>query len=171
MCVTPHCLFQVLGIAARVFGVDIRPLTEKMDEVTSFMGRQMLEFNDRVSGVLGEASAEKVSAAASEVVSNDTNAAAIAQIEEFRDGPDSAAVSQMIVPNVLEGDALDQLLSAVQELGDAMRSNRQYINGLHCYTVRRPTAALPDKVIVFQQLARTLHGGARWNSVLRRHGW
>jgi hypothetical protein len=135
----------VLGIAARVFGVDIRPLTEQMDEVTSFLGRQMLEFNDRVSGVLGGAAAQNVSAAASEFVSDDINAAA--RIEEFRDGPDSASVSQMIVPNVLDGDALDQLLSAVQELGDAMRSNRQYIHGLHCYTVRRPTAALPDKVM------------------------
>jgi hypothetical protein len=137
----------VLGIAARVFGVDISPLSEKMDEVTSFMGRQMVDFNNCVSGILGEAAAKTVSAAASAVVSDDTSAHAMAQIEEFRDSPDSAAVSQLHFPDVLEGDALDQLISAVQELGDAMRSNRQYINGLHCYTVTRPTAVLPDKVM------------------------
>jgi hypothetical protein len=149
LCATPHCLFQVLGIAARVFGVDISPLSERMDEVTSFMGRQMLDFNDCVSGVLGpgEAAAKKFSTAASEIVSDDTSAHAMAQIEEFRNSPDSAAVSQSISPKVLEGDALDQLISAVQELGNAMRSPRQYINGLHCYTVMRPTAVLPDKVM------------------------
>jgi hypothetical protein len=139
--------FQVLGIAARVFGVDVQPLTEKMDQLSSFMGRQMLEFNDCVSGVLGEAAAKKVSAGASEVLSDDTNAAVIAQFQEFRDSPDSVAVSHIILPEALEGDALDQLLSAVKDLDDDMRSNRQYINGLHCYTVRRPTAVLPDKVM------------------------
>ncbi len=133
----------MLGIAARVFGVDISPLTEKMDEVTSFMGRQMLEFNDCASGVLGEAAAKKVSAGASEVLSGNPSA----QIEEFCDRPDSAAVSQIILPKVLEGDALDQLRCAVKGLDDDVRSNRQYINGLHCYTVTRPTAALPDKVM------------------------
>ena len=84
-------LCQVLGIAARVFGVDIDPLTKKMDEVSKFMGRPMLEFNDCVSGVLGEAAAKKVSAGTSEVMSDDTNAAVIAQFQE-----DSAAVSQII---------------------------------------------------------------------------
>jgi len=138
-------LCQVLGIAARVFGVDIDPLTKKMDEVSKFMGRPMLEFNDCVSGV--QTAAKSASAAASEVLSEDAHGAVVAQIEEFRDGPDSAAVSQIILPKALEGDALDQLLSAVEELGNAMRSNRQYINGLHCYTVRRPTAVLPDKVM------------------------
>jgi hypothetical protein len=130
-----------------VFGVDVQPLTEKMDQLSSFMGRQMLDFNDCASGVLGEAAAKIASAAASEVLSHDAHGALVAQIEEFRDGPDSAAVSQMILPKALEGDALDQLISAVEELGNAMRSNRQYINGLHCYTVTRPTAVLPDKVM------------------------
>ena len=52
LCATPHCLVQVLGIAARVFGVDISPLSVKMDEVTSFMGRHMVDFNNCVSGIL-----------------------------------------------------------------------------------------------------------------------
>ncbi len=65
LCAPPHCLVQVLGIAARVFSVDISPLSERMDEVTSFMGRQMVDFNNCVSGVLGEAAAKVVSAAAS----------------------------------------------------------------------------------------------------------
>ena len=134
----------MLGIAARVFGVDVAPLTEKMDEMSSFMGRQMLDFSDCVSGVLGESAVKMVSAGANEVLSD---SAVVAQIEEFRDSPDSATVSQIILPKVLEGNALDQLLSAVQELGNAMQSNRQYINGLHCYTVKRPTAVLPDKVM------------------------
>ena len=138
-------LCQVLGIAARVFGVDIDPLTKKMDEVSKFMGRPMMEFNDCVSGV--QTAAKSASAAASEVLSEDAHGAVVAQIEEFRDGPDSAAVSQIILPEALEGDALDQLISAVKDLDDDMRSNRQYINGLHCYTVRRPTAVLPDKVM------------------------
>ena len=134
----------MLGIAARVFGVDLAPLTEKMDEVSSFMDKKMLDFNDRVSGVLGEAAVKGVSAGVS-----DANVAALERIQEFRDttSPDSAAVSQIILPKMLEGDALDQLLSAVQELGNDMQSSRQYINGLHCYTVKRPTAALPDKVM------------------------
>ena len=131
----------------------------------------MLEFNDCVTGVVGATAAKSVSAAINEVLGEDARGTAVAEIEEFRDSPDSEAVSQIVLPKALEGDALDQLLSAVQELGEAMRSNRQYINGLHCYTVRRPTNALPDKVIVFQQLARTLHGGARWNSFLRQHAW
>jgi hypothetical protein len=135
----------VLGIAARVFGVDMDPLTKKMDEVSKFMGRSMLEFNDCVSGV--QTAAKSASASASEVLSEDGHGAVVAQIEEFRDSPDSEAVSQIILPKVLEGDALDQLLSAVEELDKAMQSNRQFINGLHCYTVRRPTAALPDKVM------------------------
>ncbi len=130
-----------------MFGVDISPLSEKMDEVTSFMGRQMLEFNDCASGVLGQAAAKKVSTAASEVVSDDTSPKAMAHVAEIRDSPDSVAVNQLNFPDVLEGDALDQLISAVQELGNAMRSPRQYINGLHCYTVTRPTSALPDKVM------------------------
>jgi len=140
----PHRLLQVLGIAARVFGVDLAPLTEKMDEVSSFMDKKMLDFNDRVSGVLGEAAVKGVSAGVSYA-----NVAALERIQEFRDttSPDSAAVSQIILPKMLEGDALDQLLSAVQELGNDMQSSRQYINGLHCYTVKRPTAALPDKVM------------------------
>ncbi len=107
----------------------------------------MLEFNDCASGVLGEAAAKKASAAASEVLSHDAHGAVVPQIEEFRDHPDSAAVSQIILPKMLEGDPLDQLRCAVKDLDDDMRSNRQYINGLHCYTVRRPTAALPDKVM------------------------
>jgi len=115
-----------------------------MDEVSSFMDKKMLDFNDRVSGVLGEAAVKGVSAGVS-----DANVAALERIQEFRDttSPDSAAVSQIILPKMLEGDALDQLLSAVQELGNDMQSGRQYINGLHCYTVKRPTAALPDKVM------------------------
>ena len=107
----------------------------------------MLDFNNCVSGVLGEAAAvKKVSAVLTEVPSEDIDGV-VAQIEEFRDSPDSAAVSQAVLPRVLEGDALDQLLSAVKELGSAMQSNRQFINGLHCYTVKRPTAVLPDKVM------------------------
>ena len=70
-----------MGIAARVFGVDISPLSERMDEVTSFMGRQMVDFNDCVSGVLSEATAKKVSTDASEVLSDDISALAIAQVE------------------------------------------------------------------------------------------
>ena len=104
---------QVLGIAARVFGVDVQPLTKKMDEVSKFMGRPMLEFNDCVSGV--QTAAKSASAAASEVLSEDAHGAVVAQIEEFRDSPDSEAVSQIILPKVLEGDALDQMLSAVEE--------------------------------------------------------
>ena len=99
-----------------------------MDEVSSFMDKKMLDFNDRVSGVLGEAAVKGVSACVS-----DANVAALERIQEFRDttSPDSAAVSQIILPKMLEGDALDQLLSAVQELGNDMQSSRQYINGLH----------------------------------------
>ncbi len=130
----------MLGIAARVFGIDVAPLTQRMDELTSFMGRQMLDFNNCVSGVLGEAAVRNASAALSEVSTEDNAGRLVTRIEEFRDSPDSASVSQDVLPEVLEGDALDQLLSAVQELGSAMQSHRQYINGLHCYTVKRPTA-------------------------------
>ena len=52
LCASSHYLFQVLGIAARVFGVDISLLSERMDEVTSFMGRHMVDFNNCVSGIL-----------------------------------------------------------------------------------------------------------------------
>jgi hypothetical protein len=145
---SPHSLsFQVLGIAARVFGVDIQALTKKMDEVSTFMGKPMLEFNDCVTGVIGATAAKSASAAINEVLGEDARGTAVAEIEEFRDSPDSEALSQFVLPKALEGDALDQLLSAVEELDKAMRSKRQYINGLHCYTVRRPTAALPDKVM------------------------
>jgi CspA family cold shock protein len=115
----------VLGIAARVFGVDVQPLTKKMDEVSKFMGRPMLEFNDCVSGV--QTAAKSASAAASDVLSEDAHGAVVAQIEEFRDSPDSEAVSQIILPKALEGDALDQLLSTVEELDKAIEFSQRAI--------------------------------------------
>ena len=70
-----------------------------------------------------------------------------AQIQEFLGSPDTEALSQAILPQAIEGEALDQLLNAVEELRNFMVSNRQYCNGLHCHIVRRPTALLPDKVM------------------------
>jgi len=129
---------QILGIAARVFGVDVAPLTSSMDRVNDFMGQQMLEFNNCVAGVVGEAAVPQIAAEVDGVA---------AQIQEFLGSPDTEALSQAILPQAIEGEALDQLLNAVEELRNFMVSNRQYCNGLHCHIVRRPTALLPDKVM------------------------
>ena len=88
-----------------------------------------------------------MSSASSAALDGENLANVTAQIEEFRDGPEDEAVSQVVVPATMEGEALDQLLHAVEELREAMKSNRQYCNGLHCYTVTRPSALLPDKVM------------------------
>jgi hypothetical protein len=124
-------------------------LTDKLNEVTHFMGKQMLEFTNCVAEVVGETASHHVSVGVKHIesLSDDNMAAATAQIEEFRDSPDTEALHRIILPQPLEGAALDQLLRTVQGLDDAMRSNRQYCNGLYCYTVRRPTALLPDKVM------------------------
>ncbi len=111
------------------------------------MGKQMLEFNDCVSGVFGDAAAKSLSSASSELLSDENVDAATAEIKEFRDSPDRDAVSHVVLPVVMEGEALDQLLNAVEELRGAMTSSRVYLHGLHQYTVTRPSALLPDKVM------------------------
>ncbi len=133
----------MLGIAARVFGIDVAPLAQEMKDLTNFMGNEILE---QFSG-----GAHTAALAVADGVRNGLSAknvgAAVELIEEFRDSPDPVTVSQITVPEALQGDALTELLKAVPELREAMETSRQVINGLHCYTVKRPTAVLPDKVM------------------------
>ena len=136
----------MLGIAARVFGIDVAPLAEEMRNLTNFMGSEILEqFNHCASGV--RAAALKVADGVRDGLSAENVGAAVKLIEEFRDSPDPATVSQITFPEALQGEALKELLKAVPELEEAMQTSRQVINGLHCYTVKRPTTVLPDKVM------------------------
>jgi hypothetical protein len=145
---------QVLGIAARIFGVDIALFTEYMEQVTDFTGQKLLKVEDCVSGVLGATAARKVSSSFS-----DNNIGVVtAQIEAVSHSPDVEAVSQEPLPELMEGDALNELLSAVKELelDTSKIETTQYCNGLYRHSVTRPTALLPDNVMWLCECHRNL---------------